>query len=94
MQSQCLREGRDGSKQEVAQVTSQIRRVLSTSICRANANCLLARLCLVGEGGNMAAKRRRNMTAEEERMRREREGWWLSVKTGKNLVRRGQFFQN
>ena len=94
VQTQGLREGREGSGQELAQVTGQIRRVLSTAIVRANGNCLLARMCHVGEGADLAGRRRGWAAAEEERMRREREGWWLSVKRGKNLVRRGHFFVN
>ena len=38
VQSQSLRQGRGGSEQELAQVTGQIRRVLSTSLVKANAS--------------------------------------------------------
>ena len=89
-----LREGREGSGQELATVTGQIRRMLSTAIVRANAGCRLSRMCQVGEGADMGGKRRRATVAQEERMRRERESQWLAVKTGRNVVRRGQFFAN
>ena len=89
---QSIREGRVGSGQELAGITGQIRRILSAAVVRANANCLLARMGHVGEGAEMAGNRRKWVGIEEERMRREREGWWISVRTGRNLVRRGQFF--
>ena len=92
--NRSLREGRVGSGQELATVTGQIRRVLSTAIVRANAGCLLSRMGRVGEGADMAGKRRQAAAAEEERMRREREAWWISIKTGRNIVRRGQFLVN
>ena len=91
---QSIREGREGSGQELANITGQIRRTLSTSILKANANCLLARVGLVGEGAESAGKRRRWASQEEEKMRREREAWWLATKMGKNIVRRGHFFMN
>ena len=89
-----LREGREGSGQELAMVTGQIRRVLSTTLVRANAGCLLSRMGRIGEGADMAGRRRRAAAAEEEKLRREREAWWVSVKRGRNIVRRGQFFIN
>ena len=67
---------------------------MSTAILRGNANCLLVRLGQVGEGADLANNRRKHAASQEERMRREREGWWLSIKRGKNLVRRGQFKLN
>ena len=94
VEMQGLREGREGSGEELALVTGQVRRVLSTAILRGNANCLLARLGQVGEGADLANNRRKHAASQEERMRREREGWWLSIKRGKNLVRRGQFKLN
>ena len=50
VEMQGMREGREGSGQELAFVTGQVGRVLSTAILRGNANCLLARLGQVGEG--------------------------------------------
>ena len=86
-----MRDGRVGSGQELAGITGQIRRILSTAVVKANANCLLARMGQVGEGADLARKRRKWVGIEEEKMRREREGWWISVRRGRNLVRRGQF---
>ena len=89
-----LREGRMGSGQELAEVTGQFRRLLSTAMVRANAGCLLARMGQVGDGVDLAGKRRRWAASQEEKMRGEREACWLSVTSGRSLVRRGQFFMN
>ena len=92
--TQGLREGREKTGQELAAVVSQIRRTLSCSILRANANCLLSRLGFVGDEANMASKRRRWVQVEEEKLMREREAHWLALRTGHSLVRRGQFLMS
>ena len=72
--SQGLREGRESSGQELTAITSQIRRTLSCAILKANVCCLLARVCLVGDGADQAGKRRRWVAIEEDKLRRERGG--------------------
>ena len=89
-----LREGRENSGQELAEVTGQLRRTLSCSILKANAGCLLSRVGLVGDGAESAGKRRRWAQVAEEKLRREREANWLALRTGRNLVRRGQFLMS
>ena len=86
-----LRRGREGTEEELGVVVGQIRRSLSTTFVRAQAQCLLARMNCVGPGYGQAAKRRQMAAAVEERMRRERQAQWLGRVRGQNLIRRGHF---
>ena len=86
-----LRRGREGVEEEIGVVVGQIRRSLSTTSVRAQAQCLLSRMNCVGPGYTQAAKRRRWAVNEEERMRRERQAQWIGRVRGSNIVRRGQF---
>ena len=47
---------------------------------------------MVGEAAAMARKRRQWGKFEEARMRKEREAAWRAETTGKQVVRRGQFW--
>ena len=47
---------------------------------------------MVGEGAAMASKRRQWGKLEEARMRREREAAWRAETTGREVIRRGQFW--
>ena len=89
-----LARGREGTEIELGIVMGQARRMLSTTCVRAQAQCLLARMSQVGEGVAQAAKRRRWVAAEEERMRKERMAQWIGRVRGRNIVRRGQFLLN
>ena len=86
-----LRRGREASEEELGVVVGQIRRALSTASVRAQSQCLISRLNCVGQGFAQAAKRRKWVAAEEERMRKERQAQWVGRERGRNLVRRGQF---
>ena len=86
-----LARGRPGTEAELGLVVGQVRRMLSTTSIRAQAERLLARMSWVGEGVGQAAKRRGWAAAEEERMRKEREAQWLGRVRGRNIVERGQF---
>ena len=89
LQSLGLRKGCPEELKERAQVTSYLRRRLSSTVVRANMSCLLERMVYVGQGGGQAGKRRRWAALEEERARWSREAQWLSRVTGKRLARRG-----
>ena len=89
-----LHRGREASEEELAFTIGQIRRALSTTSVRAQAQCLLSRLNCVGQGFGQAAKRRKWVAMEEERMRKERLAQWVGRERGRNLVRRGQFLLN
>merc|ERR1712215_570829 len=89
-----LARGREGTEAELGVVMGQIRRMLSTVSVRAQAQCLLTRMSQVGEGIDKAVQRRRWVSVEEERMRKEREAQWIGRVRGQNIVRWGQFLLN
>jgi hypothetical protein len=87
-----LQRGRPGSDQELAIITSQLRRRISAATVRASFTLLLERMAKVGEGARRAESRRGLEGMEEERMRRDREAQWLARVRGVGLVHRGRFF--
>ena len=89
LQSQGLRRGSPEGNKELALVTGYLRRRLSSAVMRANVQCLLERLMLVGEGQGQAGKRRQWARREEERARLDRMAAWQERVTGRNLSRRG-----
>ena len=91
LRKQGLARGMEGSGAELGTIIGQIRRTLSTSAVRAQSQCLLFRLGMLGEGNKRAAKRRQWAMREETRMKEERRAIWLSQVRGRGLVRRGQF---
>ena len=86
-----LKRGREATDAEIGILVGQIRRALSTTAVRAQAQCLLMRMNSLSQGYGNAFKRRQWATKEEDRMRRERQGQWLSRIRGRKLVSRGQF---
>ena len=86
-----LRQGRENCEEMVGVVVGQIRRALSTTFARAQAQCLISRMNCVGDGFAMASKRRQWAAREEEIMRRERQSQWIGRIRAQNLIRRGQF---
>ena len=63
-----LQRGRAGSDQELAIITSQLRRRISSATIKANYTLLLERMSQVGAGAERAGARREWVRAEEERM--------------------------
>ena len=86
-----LRKGRRGGDEELGVIMGQIRRMLSTTCVRAQAQCLLMRMNYVGEGVGMAVKRRQFAAIEEASMKRERMAQWVGRVRGHNILNRGQF---
>ena len=84
--------GRPGSDQELAIITSQLRRRISAATIRANFTCLFERMPLVGEGARRAETRRDWVRLEEEKMKNDRQTQWLSRVRGVGLVQKGRFF--
>ena len=78
---------------ELGLVTGYLRRRLSTAAIKANVQCLLERMVMVGEGIGQAGKRRQWARVEEERARWDREAQWLERVTGRSLWRGGDFTQ-
>ena len=73
-------------------ITAQIRRILSVTVDRANAETLLSRTDQIGGGKRAANKRRQWALHEDKRMREERVASWISQRRGKNVLRR-EFFK-
>ena len=86
-----LTRGRPASDGERALMLGQIRRRISVASVRANANCLLDRLKLVGPEAGKAAERRRWRSREEQMMRHEEEAVWLAKTRHHGICHRGQF---
>lgn len=70
-------------------IVSQIRRRLSSTIMKAQVDCLLSKLHLVGPGGRINAKHREWSIKVEERMSRERHAQWLRKFDGIKSLRKG-----
>ena len=86
-----LRSGREATDEEVGIVVGQLRRSLSTTFVRAQAQCLISRLQCIGKGYAEAAKRRKWAAFEDDKMRQERQAQWIGKDRGRDLVSRGQF---
>ena len=92
LKKQGMARGRPGSDQELALITSQLRRRISAATIRANYTCMLERMAQVGNGARRAENRRDWVRVEEERMKKDRQTQWLSRVRGVGLVNRGRFF--
>ena len=71
--SMGLRRERQATEEELGIVIGQIRRSISTTCVRAQAQCLIFRLNCVGHGLAQAFKRRKQGAYEEEKVKRERQ---------------------
>ena len=90
LQKQGRARGRQGSSGELGIVVSQIRRSLSTTAVRAQAEILLNRLSMLGPGARRAAKRREWTRRQEEAMQGERQAQWAANVSGRGAAR-GRF---
>ena len=86
--------GVQGRKEALGQITGQIRRIISVTVARANAEALLSRTDQIGGGTRAANKRRQWALYEDGRMRNERIASWISKKRGMNVLRKGFFKLN
>ena len=83
--------GVQGRKEALGQITGQIRRIISVTVARANAEALLSRTDQIGGGTN---KRRQWALYEDGRMRNERIVSWISKKRGMHVLCKGFFKLN
>ena len=84
--------GLASGRSELGVIVGQVRRMISTVSVRAQVQCLLSRVNMIGEEGvTRASKRRQWVAIEEERMRCERLAQWIGRVRGQNIVRRGEF---
>ena len=84
--------GRQGSGRRLGEIMGQLRRRLSLATVKANTDCLLARLSLVGDGATQAGKRRSWQRREEHQMKQDREGFWRALVSGRSVVQKGKFW--
>ena len=89
LNSQERTRGRPGNKQELGLITAQIRRRLSQVVIKAQVNCLLNRLHLIGPGSKAMVQRREWAKYEESQMKRERHVQWLRKTEGVFTLRKG-----
>ena len=94
LQTLGLNKGTPGGTAELAVISGQLRRRLSSAVMRANVTLLLDRMGQVGEGAGQANKRRQWIRAEEERFRWDREAQWLSRISVHDLVKKGKFIRS
>ena len=84
--------GEPPSAQQMGLEVTTIRRRLSTAAIKGANTVLLARLSQVGEGSGLASRRREWQRREEKAMAHGREADWEVHTTGREVVRRGQFW--
>ena len=82
-----LQQGRDTYKGEMGVLVGQVRRILSVTAVRAQAECLISRVRRAG----LARKRRYGAEQQELRWQRERGAQEVGRRQGRGLVRRGCF---
>ena len=87
-----LATGRPPGDGEKSMTTGLLRRRLSTAIVKANLSVLLGRTSMMGDGARMARGRRQWGRMEEMKAKNEREAAWRAATTGREVVRRGQFW--
>ena len=86
-----LARGSPGSQKELAILTHRLRKRLSLAVIRANVSLLLERMRQVGEGAELACRRRGVAASEEVKERWGRRADWMARVTGHNLVQKGSF---
>ena len=86
-----LARGSPGSQKELAILTHRLRKRLSLAVIRANVSLLLERMRQVGDGAELACKRRGVAAMEEVKERWGRRADWLARVQGHNLVQKGSF---
>ena len=91
LKAQMLEVGRhdEGSNNELALVTGQIRRKLSETVVKSQVNCLLSRLHQVGPGSKNLAKKRQWALQMDEKMKKDNRAQWLRRIEGVNTLRKG-----
>ena len=72
-------QGWEAGPGQLGKVMGEIRRAMSVTVVRANALCLMERLCQLGPGARAAAQRRQAALHLEERRRQERQAFDLAL---------------
>ena len=91
IKAQELQQGRQTRSGELGVLVGQIRRILSVTAVRAQAEYLLSRIRNVGRGTGAAYKRREGVVREEVNWARDRQAQAVGRRQGRKVVKHGGF---
>ena len=86
----CRSTGRPELESQLGVVTGQYRRLLSSCIVRAQAQCLISRIGVISPEARVAAQRREVAGRLERELREERQAQWMASLRGPGWARRGR----
>ena len=86
----CRSTGRQEMEGQLSIITSQYRRLVSTCVVRANAQCLVSRVGVISPAAREAAHRREVSARMEKRLREERRAQWMASVRGPGWARGGR----
>ena len=86
----CRSTGRPELEGQLGTITGQYRRLLSTCIVRAQAQCLISRVGVISPEARQAAQRREVTGRLERQLREERAAQWMASLRGPGWARRGR----
>ena len=86
----CRSTGRPELEGQLGTITGQYRRLLSSCIVRAQAQCLISRVGVISPEARQAAQRREVTGRMERQMREERAAQWMASLRGPGWARRGR----
>ena len=81
--------GQEVSEKKLGTIVSQYRRLVSTTACRAQAQCLLERISLITPEAKAAADRRALTMRRDEQLRQERQSQWMAQLSRPGAGKRG-----
>ena len=86
----CRSTGRPELEGQLSVIVSQYRRLLSTCIVRAQAQCLLSRVGVISPQARQAAQRREVAGRMERQLREDRQAQWMASLRGPGWARQGR----
>ena len=86
----CRSTGRPELESQLGVITGQYRRLLSSCIVRAQAQCLISRIGVISPEARVAAQRREVAGRLERQLQEERQAQWMASLRGPGWARRGR----
>ena len=86
----CRSTGRPELEGQLGTITGQYRRLMSSCIVRAQAQCLMSRVGVISPEARVAARRREVAGRLERELREERRAQWMASVRGPGWARRGR----
>ena len=86
----CRSTGRPEMEGQLGTITGQYRRLISSCIVRAQAQCLISRVGVISPEARMAAQRTEVAGRLERELMEERRAQWMASVRGPGWVRRGR----